>query len=183
MDRANTKPIQELSESSLAPRSGESGMTLIEVTISLVVLGVVLVGLAQGLIYGIKINSESKMRIASLNMGKYVVENLKTQISQTQAVFDATAPSNTTYYVDTNGNRTTTGTGANKVDAFIGGRDVTASAFRVNVVVSNSALTQTVGGVATVLVKALEVTVVDVQNRDKVGRDVKMKVEIIRPST
>jgi hypothetical protein len=50
-------------------------------------------------------------------------------------------------------------------------------------VVSNSGLTQNVAGVATVLVKVIDVTVVDVQNRDKTGREVEMKVEVIRPST
>jgi len=174
MDSSNTKSTG---------RANESGVTLIEVMTSMIVLGTVLVGLAQGLIYGIKINSESKMRVASLNMCKYLVENLKTQISQSQAVFDGTAESNATYYVDTNGNRTTTGTGANKIDAFVDGTNPTSSAFRVNVVVSNSALTQTIGGVTNVLVKVLNVTVVDVQNRDKVGRSINMRVEIIRPST
>lgn len=41
-------------------------MTLLEVMISTVVLGVVLVGLGQALSYAIKFNNESKMRIASL---------------------------------------------------------------------------------------------------------------------
>jgi prepilin-type N-terminal cleavage/methylation domain-containing protein len=156
---------------------GESGMTLIEVTVSLVILGVVLVGLGQALTLGIRMNSESKIRVANLNMCKYITENIKTQISQ-QAVFDGTAPSTATYYVDANGDKTYTGTGANKVEAF---ND--SSAYRVNVVISNGAYTKAYSGVAKVLVKILTVTVVDVQNRGKAGRDVSMKVEIIRPST
>jgi prepilin-type N-terminal cleavage/methylation domain-containing protein len=156
---------------------GESGMTLIEVTVSLVILGVVLVGLGQALALGIRMNNESKVNVASLNMCKYVTENLKTEISQ-QAVFDATAPSTSTYYVNANGDKTYTGTGANTVESF---ND--SSAFRVNVVISNGAYTKIINGVSKVLVKVLTVTVVDVQNRGKAGRAVSMKVEIIRPST
>jgi hypothetical protein len=53
----------------------------------------------------------------------------------------------------------------------------------VNVVVSNNNnLTQTDGGVTSVLVKVLSVTVVDVQNIGKSGRETSMTVEIIRPS-
>src|SRR5215211_3373113 len=91
----------------------ESGMTLIEVTMSLVILGVVLVGLGQALTFGIKMNSESKIRVSNLNMCKYITENIKTEISQ-QEVFDETDPSTTTYYVDANGDKTYTGSGANK---------------------------------------------------------------------
>jgi prepilin-type N-terminal cleavage/methylation domain-containing protein len=155
----------------------ESGMTLIEVTVSMVILGVVLAGLGQALTFGIKMNSESKIRVSNLNMCKYITENIKTQISQ-QAVFDATGPSTTTYYVDTNGDKTYTGSGANKVEAFNG-----SSSFRVNVVISNGAYAKTIDGVSRVLVKVLTVTVVDVQNSGKAGREVSMKVEIIRPST
>jgi prepilin-type N-terminal cleavage/methylation domain-containing protein len=181
MAKANAK--QPLRTDTIAAPPGQSGMTLIEVTLSLVVLGVVLIGLAQGLIYGIKVNNENKMKIANLNACKFVVENLKTQISQSPTDFDATAAGTSTFYVDTNGNRTTTGSGANKVDAFISGTSETASAFRVTVTVSNSGLTQTLNGVVTELVKVLDVAVVDVQNRDKAGRAVQMRVEILRPSS
>jgi prepilin-type N-terminal cleavage/methylation domain-containing protein len=158
--------------------SGESGLTLIEVMISSVILGVVLVALGQGLTLGIKMNTESKMRVASLNTCKHITEHLKTQISQAQDVFDGTAASNSTYYVDSDGNTTYTGTGANKVEAA-----TSASAFRVNVVIANNDnLTQTVAGTTYVLVKVLTVTVVDMQNVNKGGRETSMKVEIIRPS-
>ena len=166
----------DLSHAEMTQQSSESGMTLIEVMVSTIILGIVLVGLGQALTFGIKINSENKMRVANLNMCKYITENLKTEISQSQSIFDATVASNTTYYVDADGNKTYIGAGENKTEAFTG-----SSAFRVNVVVSDSALTQTVAGVKSVLVKVLSVTVVDLQNRDKVGRDVKLKVEIIRP--
>ena len=149
-------------------QSGESGMTLIEVMVSTIVLGVVLVALGQALTLGIKMNTESKMRVSSLNACKLITENLKTQISQSQGVFDGTAASNSTYYVDEDGNRTNTDS---------------ASAFRVDVVVSdNNNLTQTVSGVTRVLVKALSVTVVDIQNISRTGRETSLKVEIIRPS-
>ena len=156
----------------------ESGMTLIEVMISTIILGVVLVGLGQALTIGIKMNTESKMRVASLNTCKHIAEDMKTQISQSQPVFDATAASNITYYVDTDGNKTYTGTGLSKTYTF-----TSSSAFRVNAVVTNNNdLTQTVAGVTSVLVKVLSVTVVDVQNIGKNGRETSMKVEIIRPS-
>lgn len=159
-------------------RAGESGMTLIEVMISTVILGVVLVALGQALTLGIKMNTESKMKVSSLNTCKHITESLKTEISQSQGVFDGTAASNTTYYVDTDGNKTHSGTGANKIESF-----TSSSAFRVNVVVSdNNGLTQTVGGVTSVLVKALSVTVVDVQKIGKSGHETSVKVEIIRPS-
>jgi prepilin-type N-terminal cleavage/methylation domain-containing protein len=159
-------------------QSHESGMTLLEVMISTIILGIVLVGLGQALTLGIKLNTESKMRVASLNTCKHIIESMKTEISESEGVFNGTAASNTTYYVDIDGNKTHTGTGVNTTEAF-----TTASAFRVNVVVSdNNGLTQTVGGVTTVLVKALSVTVVDVQNINKSGRATSMKVEIIRPS-
>ena len=153
-------------------------MTLIEVMISTIVLGVVLVALGQALTLGIKMNSESKMKVSSLNMCKHITEELKTQISQSQGVFDGTAASNITYYVDADGNTTYTGTGLNKTASF-----TNSSAFRVNVVVSDdNDLTQTVAGVTRVLVKGLDVTVVDVQNIGRIGHETEMKVEIIRPS-
>jgi len=173
-----SKWIMDISKKQRKQQSSESGMTLIEVTISTIILGIVLVGLGQALTIGIKLNTESKMRVASLNTCKHITESIKTEISQSRDVFDATAASNTTYYVDTYGEKTYTGTGANKTATF-----TSDSAFRVNVVVTNdNSLTQTVSGVTSVLVKALSVTVVDVQNRGKSGRDTSMKVEVIRPS-
>ena len=183
MNRGKAKPTAQSDRRGARPATSESGMTLIEVMISLIILGVVLVGLAQGLVYGIKANSESKMQVANLNMCKYLTEHLKTKISQSQAVFDATAAGSSTYYVDTNGNRTTTTSGGKEVDTFVGDSKTTASAFQVSVVISNSGLTQTANGVTNVLVKTLSVTVVDVQNRGKTGRPVQMQVEIIRPAT
>jgi prepilin-type N-terminal cleavage/methylation domain-containing protein len=159
-------------------QSGDSGMTLVEVIISMVILGVVLGGLGQALTLGITLNSESKMRVSSLNTCKQITESMKTEIAQSQGVFDGTPASNRTYFVDIHGNKTYSSTGGNNTEAF-----TSSSAFRVNVVVSNlSGLTQTVGGVTSVLVKVLSVTVVDVQSISKGGRETRLKVEIIRPS-
>jgi prepilin-type N-terminal cleavage/methylation domain-containing protein len=159
-------------------QSSESGMTLIEVTVSTIILGVILAALGQALTLGIKLNTESKMRVSSLNACKHITESMKTEISQSQAVFDGTAASNITYFVDEDGNKTHTGSGGNITEAF-----TDSSAFRVNVVVENKDdLTQTVGGVTSVLVKVLTVTVTDVQNIGKLGRETKVSVEIIRPS-
>jgi prepilin-type N-terminal cleavage/methylation domain-containing protein len=169
MDRTN-KPTTR--------QPGESGMTLIEVVISTIILGVVLTALGQALTLGIKLNSESKMRVASLIACKQATENLKTQISQSQGVFDATAPSNSTFFVNKDGNKTYSTTGGQPTEAF-----TSSSAFRVNVVLSNNnGLTQTVGGVTSVLVKTLEVTVVDIQKIGKSGYEISIKVEIVRPS-
>lgn len=159
-------------------KANERGMTLIEVMISTIILGIVLVGLGQALTYGIKLNKESKMRVATLNTCKYMVENLKTQLSQSQAVFDATEGSNMTYYVDDKGVKTTTGSGANNAPAF-----TQSSAFRVNVVISKGTYTKNISGIEVNLVRILEVRVVDVQNQNKTGYEVTMKVEMIRPST
>ena len=167
----------DISKKQRRQQSSESGMTLVEVTVSTIILGIVLAALGQALTLGIKLNTESKMRIASLNTCKQITESMKTEISQSQGVFDGTAASNSTYYVDPDGNKTYTGTGGNKVASF-----TSDSAFRVNVVVANNNnLTQTVGGVTNVLVKVLSVTVVDAQNIGT-GRETKMSVEIIRPS-
>jgi prepilin-type N-terminal cleavage/methylation domain-containing protein len=159
-------------------KNHERGMSLIEVMISTLILGVVLVGLGQAIAYGIKLNNESKMRVATLNMCKYMVENLKTQLSQSQAVFDATDASNTTYYVDAQGIKTTTGSGENQLPAF-----TPSSAFRVNVVISKGTYVKNISGVDVNLVRVLEVKVVDIQNRSRAGYEIKMKVEMIRPST
>jgi len=167
------------SNSERTRESGEQGMSLAEVAFSMLVLAVVLAGLAQALTYGIKVNTENKLRVATLNVCKYVTESEKTKISQSQTIFDNTDPSVGTYYVDAAGNKTrrTASGGGSTVDAL-----TSDSVFRVRVVVANSGLTKTVGGVTNVLVKALEVTVVDLQNTNNSGRDIKMRVEIMRPS-
>jgi prepilin-type N-terminal cleavage/methylation domain-containing protein len=173
-----TREIMDVANTKGNLQAEERGMTLLEVMISTIILGIVLVGLGQAMAYGIKINNESKMRVANLNMCKYVTENLKTQLSQSQAVFDGTDASDTTYYVDASGNKTTTASGGNTVAAF-----TNSSAFRVRVIVAKGAYTKDISGVEVNLVRILEVRIVDVQNREKTGREVTMKVEMIRPST
>lgn len=152
-------------------------MTIIEVMISMIILGVVLVGLGQGLAYGIRANNENKMRVANLNTCKSMMESIKARLSETQAVFDNTATGDATFFVDANGEKTYSAIGNSQREAF-----TADSAFRVRTVISNVALTQTVAGETKVLVKALEVRVVNVQNMAKNGHEVTMKVEIIRPS-
>jgi len=168
MENINTQP---------ANQPAEAGMSLIEVMISMIVLGIVLVGLGQALTFGIKANTQNKMRLSSLNACKYLTENLKTQLSQTQGIFDGTAPSDVTYYIDATGNKTYSSGGLTPVEGF-----TSASAYRAHVVITNTGLTKTIGGVTSVLVKALDVSVVDVQNAGNTGREVRMRVEIIRPS-
>lgn len=111
-------------------------------------------------------------------MGKYVTENLKTEISQSQAIFDATDANQTTYYVDLNGNKTTKTSDGKPVPAF-----TEESAFRVTVIIAKGAYTKVIAGTEVNLLRILEVRVVDVQNQTKPGREVTMKVEMIRPST
>ena len=180
MNRSNINLIRQ---------ANEPGMTLIEVMVSLVILAVVLVGLGEGIIYGIRINNDSKTKISSLNMCKRIMEDLKSQIARTQAAFDSTASSTRTYYVDGNDNEIAAGNGA--------------VAFQVNVIITNwtdssgHPLSQTIVGVTSVLVKTLEVRVVDVQNlvqsanangnsntslTSRPGREIKMKVELVRPA-
>src|ERR1044071_8137876 len=99
-------------------QAAEAGMTLIEVMVSMIVLGVVLVGLGQTLTFGIKTSNQNKLRLCSLNSCKYLTENLKTQISQTQGIFDGTAPSDVTYYIDATGNKTYSSGGLTPVEGF-----------------------------------------------------------------
>jgi prepilin-type N-terminal cleavage/methylation domain-containing protein len=173
-----TKVMKDIKNTEITARAGERGMTLLEVMISTVILGVVLVGLGQALTYAIKFNNESKMRIASLNMGKYVTENLKTEISQSQAIFDAAEAGQTTYYVDVHGNKTMKGSGSTLAPAF-----TEESAFRVTVTIAKGSYTKVIAGAEVNLLRILEVKVVDVQNQNKPGREITMKVEMIRPST
>ena len=75
-------------------RSAERGMTLMEVMVSMVILGVVLVALGQGLTLGIRMNTETKNRLTNLGLCKRITESVKSQIEATQAAFDGakTAP-------------------------------------------------------------------------------------------
>jgi prepilin-type N-terminal cleavage/methylation domain-containing protein len=169
--------------------SNESGMTLMEVMVSMVVMGVVLVALGQGLTLGIRMNAESKTKIANLNLCKRITEQLKSQVESSQTAFDGAnlnTALNRSFYVDADGNEiSTTGYSA-------------ASAFRVTVGVSNwidasgnpmSAVDAT--GVSHVLVKSLSVTVVaeqsaigtkDASTAANSSRETVLKVEMVRPA-
>lgn len=88
-------------------QTNETGMSIIEVMVSMVIMGVVLVGLGQGLVLGIRMNVESKARIANLSVAKRVMESLKSQAQFSQALFDGASDNdsfNKTFYVDVNGN-------------------------------------------------------------------------------
>src|SRR6185503_15511290 len=84
----------------------EEGMSIIEVLVSMVIVSVVLVGLGQGLVLGIRMNVESKARVANLSVAKRVMESLKSHAQFSQALFDGASTDTTfnkTYYVDSDG--------------------------------------------------------------------------------
>ena len=85
----------------------DAGMSIIEVLVSMVIMSVVLVGLGQGLVLGIRMNVESKARIVNLSVAKRVMESLKSQAQYSQELFDNAASDddfNKTFYVDADGN-------------------------------------------------------------------------------
>src|SRR5262245_32033512 len=86
----------------------ESGLTLVEVVFSMVIMGTVLAALAQGLALGIRLNNDSKTRLQALNVCKRVTERLKSQVQYSQNVYDNANnnPSfNGTFYADADGNQ------------------------------------------------------------------------------
>ena len=88
-------------------QTNETGMSIIEVMVSMVITGVVLVGLGQGLVLGIRMNVESKARIANLSVAKRVMESVKSQAQFSQGLFDGACDNssfNKTFYADANGN-------------------------------------------------------------------------------
>src|SRR6185503_891788 len=88
-------------------QKNEEGMSLIEVLVSMVIVSVVLIGLGQGLVLGIRMNVESKARVANLSIAKRVTESLKSQTQFSQALFDGASDDsafNRTFYVDSDGN-------------------------------------------------------------------------------
>ena len=160
----------------LTPRSKESGMTLIEVMMSTMILGVVLVGLGQGLTLGIRMNTESKNTLANLNICKRVMERVKSQIQYDPAAFDganANANFNRSFNVDADGTELNSGA-------------VAASAFLVTTVVTNwthsggQPLSNTAG---LVVVKTLNVTVAGRQRVvSSTGSNTSLATEMVRPS-
>lgn len=169
-------------------RSGQEGMTVMETMVSMVMMGIVLVGLGQGLTLGIRMNTESKLRISNLNLCKQVTERLKSQIQYSQGLFDTAEASNDfnkTFNADADGNLipdgqqppspsfTVTTTVGSWTDA--GGNPLSA-------VDSN--------GVSHVLVKVLTVKVlaqtsaitrINTSNAAGSSRETTLKVEMVRP--
>jgi type II secretory pathway pseudopilin PulG len=165
-------------------------MTLIEVMISMVMMGAVLVGLGQGLTLGIRMNTESKLRVSNLNLCKQVTEKLKSQIQFSQTVFDSAQTSasfNQTFLTDADGVLITPGASA-PVQTFT----VTASVINWVDAGGNTLSTVDSNGVSHVLVKALNVRVLAqtsaVQNVSAAtaansSRETKLTVEMVRPAS
>ena len=170
-------------------RRGTSGMTLIEVMFSLVIVGVVLGSLGQGLVLGIRMNMDSKNRVGSLDVAKRMMEKLKSNVQYSQAVFDG-AETNTafsrTFYTDRDGGelsssdaeRTSVSRITTSVSNWTGSGGATLSATDAN-------------GVSHVLVKVLTVKVLALHSAvalkadSNAGspREVTMQVELMRPSS
>lgn len=164
------------------------GMTLIEVMFSLVIVGIVLGALGQGLILGIRMNTDSKTRVGSLDLAKRMMEKLKSNVQYSQAVFDGAETDTAftrTFYTDRDGNE-------------MSASDAAQSLSRVTTSVTNwagpggAALSATdANGVSHVLVKVLTVKVlalhsaVALKANSNAGssREIAMQVEIMRPSS
>src|ERR1051325_11320702 len=161
---------------------GESGMTLIEVMVSMVVLGAVLISLGQGLTLGIRLNTDAKLKVGGLSLCKRITERMKSEIQFNYDSFDnanTNADFNGVFYVDIDGN---------KVESTEGGvvTDNGLPIYRVNTTVGNwtnsGGGTLSAGGV--VLVKYLDVKVRPVQSavlkmnpNTDTSREVGMRVE------
>ena len=179
------------------PKS-EEGMSIIEVLVSMVIVSVVLVGLGQGLVLGIRMNVESKARIANLSVAKRVTETLKSRAQFSQALFDGASADtgfNKTYYVDADGNDlvqnvTTPSTSTTSPSV------PTNSSYEVRVAVKdwanstgNTLSATGSDGVAHVMVKVLTVQVTTRQSsvlsndaKNAVARQITMSVEMVRPA-
>lgn len=157
-------------------RTSESGMTLIEVMMSTMILGIVLVGLGQGLTLGIRMNTESKTTLSNLNICKRVMERVKSQIQYDPAAFDganANTNFNRSFDVDADGNE-------------LESSGATAGNFLVTTSVSNwidsdgQALSNSAG---MVVVKALTVSVVARQSAvQRRGSSTVLTAEMARPA-
>ena len=173
--------------------SDEAGMTLIETMASLVVLGIVLVGLGQGLTLGIRMNTESKTRINNLNLCKQLMEKMKSEVQYSQAVFDGANDNvafNKTFYMDVNGQEVI----AQNISPYTT-QNTATRAYQVTVSLSDwkdgggNSLRQTdSNGVSRVLVKALSVKVLTLHSAvapraPQVMREIAMSVEMVRPSS
>lgn len=165
----------------LKGNEGERGLTLIEVVLSTVVLGILMIGLGNGLTLGIRLNTEARNRVSSLNVCKRVMEAMKSEIQYDVATFDGASDNpkfNSAFYCDTNGNSINPDAGQ-------------VSVFEVTPVAADwtNAGGDTLSRSGTVLVKTLTVRVRLLQsavvksNADTEGyRDVTMTVELVRPT-
>ena len=176
----------------------EEGMSIIEVLVSMVIVSVVLVGLGQGLVLGIRMNVESKARVANLSVAKRVTESLKSQAQFSQVLFDGASADtgfNKTYYVDSDGNDIVEGVKTSSPST-TSPSVPTNSSYQVTVAVhdwANSAgntLSATGSdGVTHVMVKVLTVQVTTRQSavlsndgKNAVARQITMSVEMVRPA-
>jgi type II secretory pathway pseudopilin PulG len=180
-------------------------MSLVEVLVSMVIVSVVLIGLGQGLVLGIRMNVESKARIANLSVAKRVTENLKSQTQFSQALFDGASGDsafNRTFYVDSDGNdiievpvtspSTTSGSTVSDPTPGAPGN----SSYQVTVAVQdwanaggNTLSAVDSNGISHVMVKVLTVQVTTRQSavlsndvNKAVARQVTMTVEMVRPA-
>ncbi len=170
-------------------RESALGMTLIEVVFSLLLAGVVLGALGQGLVLGVRMNTDAKTRVGSLDLAKRVMEKLKSEVQYSQAVFDSAETNvnfSRTFYTDNDGVEVSS--------AEVGQRSLS----RVTTNVANwldsggATLSATdANGVSHVLVKALTVRVLALHSAAALNatsnagspREVAMQVEIMRPSS
>ena len=191
-------------------RPKESGMSMMEVMVSMAVMGVVLVGLGQGLTLGIRMNVESKARIANLSVAKRVMETVKSQVQFSQGVFDDSSDNdafNRTFYVDPDGSDINQEQSTSQ-DVSSGTEGASPSSQVANTIVpDNSSYRVTVAvedwadgsgdtlsavdsdGVSHVLVKVLTVRVRTMQSaamsnteNRAAAREVTMSVEMVRPA-
>jgi prepilin-type N-terminal cleavage/methylation domain-containing protein len=180
MNRSSRRTVKE---------SDQAGMSLMEVMVSMVMTGIVLAGLGQGLTLGIRMNTESKLRVSNLNLCKQVIEKLKSQIQYSQAVFDTAETSdtfNTTFNTDADGNLISAQSGA--APNFV----VTASVSNWADASGNNLSAVDSNGVSHVLVKALNVRVLaqssaisNMSSATAAGssRETILRVEMVRPAS
>ena len=175
----------------------QEGMSILEVLVSMVIVSVVLVGLGQGLVLGIRMNVESKSRIANLSVAKRVMETVKSKAQLSQALFDgASADSsfNKTFYVDWDGNDIAAVSTSSTSSASSGAPS--NSSYEVSVTVQdwtnaggNKLSATDSGGVSHVMVKVLTVQVTTRQSavlsneaNRAAARQITMSVEMVRPA-
>lgn len=169
--------------------SGENGMTMMEVMVSMLIMGVVLVGLGQALTLGIRMNTESKLRVSNLNLCKQVTERVKSQIQYSQALFDDAENSglfNKSFKTDADGNVIIDETQAPSPN-FV----VTTSVTNWTDSSGNTLSTIDSNGISHVLVKVLTVRVlaqtsaITSLNTNAAGssRETILKVEMVRPAS